>query len=173
MMTFEQISISGHVIEQDVPSNVSINKNLALTFSTELQNGIKFEDVIVLPANNVDANKNYNITDNTTAYYVEVSNDGNVAVDLCIRANVGLTSGGGDMIGLDNETFAYSFDNNLTLPNVGSEISLTTAYSDAGQDIPLGSRNYLRFWLDVPAGQASGQYNNSIFFKGVPFDIGC
>jgi len=153
-------------------SDITINKFIAMTFSTELQNGIVFEEINFLPANNTNANKNYNV-DNKTDYYVIVSNDSNSQMDLCLKADSDLLNPALDIIGLGNETYSHSIISNETLPSLLNETSLTLNYVLAGNNIPLGGQNNLRFWLDVIAGQATGTYNNSIYFKGIASGDGC
>lgn len=168
LAAFEYGSIHGFATSGDVSSNVTISNSLAIDFSSALSSGIYFGEVKFLPATNVNATENYNGTDNATEYYVLVSEDGNVAIDLCIKANAPLTSSALDVIGLGNESYYYNINStNLSLPSVSNEVSLTLNYAKAGENIPVGDRNYLRFWLDVPASQASGEYNNSIYFKGI------
>ena len=166
--------IQGKVTEGNIPSNVSIMKSLAISFSQNLSNGIYFGEVNFLPANNVNALENYNGTNNSTNYYVLVSPDGNVPVDLCLRANSGLVSSNGDVLGIGNETYSVNVgSSNLTTPSVNNETSFTLNYVKAGNTIPIGNYSFIRFWLDIPAAQAAGQYNNSIFFKGTESGISC
>ncbi|NCN51397.1 hypothetical protein GW931_00085 [archaeon] len=172
MIILEQEKIHGFAIEQEVTSNVSISKTLAISFSTELSNGINFGEVNFLPATNVDADKNFNDT-NETLYYVEVSPDGNVPIDICVKGDSNLINVGGDFIPLNYETYSSSLSNNLTLPDVANEVSFTPIYFVSGNDVPLGEKLFYRFYLDVPAGQASGQYNNTVSFKGIAFDLTC
>lgn len=166
--------IQGKVTEGNIPSNVSIMKSLAISFSQNLSNGIYFGEVNFLPANNVNALENYNGTNNSTNYYVLVSPDGNVPVDLCLRANSGLVSSNGDVLGIGNETYSVNVgSSNLTTPSVNNETSFTLNYVKAGNTIPIGNYSFIRFWLDIPAAQAAVQYNNSIFFKGTESGISC
>lgn len=154
------------------PSKITVNKYISMSFSNELESGVIFEDINFLPANNVNADKNYNLT-NQTEYYVMVANDANSEMDLCIRATSDLTNFGMDKIGIGNETYSYSLKNNETLPNLLNETGLTFGYAPAGTNIPLGGQNNIRFWLDVPAGQAPGTYNNSLYFKGMATGEDC
>lgn len=154
-------------------SNVTINKFISISFSDELADKILFEEVNFLPAVNVNATGNYNVTTNMTEYYVLVANDSNSGIDLCIRADSDLTNSDLDVIGIGNESYAHSIASNATFPSVFNETALTLVYAVAGENIPIGGQNNLRFWLDVPTGQASGVYNNSIFFKGISSGGGC
>jgi hypothetical protein len=174
MIVVERVEISGNIV-QDTVSNVSVTNSIAMGFSNGLKGGINFGSVNYLPAVNIDAEYNYNETNsNYTEYYVLVSSDGNSPMDLCIYASTGLMTLGGDLIDIDKETYAYSVDFvNGTIPSLSDEISLTNSYVLAGGNIPQGGNNYLRFWLDIPAGQASGEYSNSIYFQGTIAGAGC
>jgi len=172
LLFFESVGILTGKVTQTTPSEITVNKFIAMGFSTELQAGIVFNDINFLPADNVDANKNYDVN-NRTQYYVTVSNDSNSAMDLCIRADSNLENPALDIIGIANETYSHSLISNETNPSLLNETSLAFGYVLAGDNIPIGGQNNLRFWLDVPAGQAPGTYNNSIYFKGTTFGAGC
>ena len=165
--------ISGNAIEFPISSNVSINKYLAISFSTNLSEGILFGDVAVLPASKINASHNYDGVNNSTSIYITVSDDGNTAVDFCTKADRPLTSAASDEIGLGNETYSNSSSSNLSIPDLAGNVSLTLNYTKSGNDVALGEINYYRFWLDVPAAQPSGDYNNSVSFKGVQTGVGC
>lgn len=170
----ENANIHGQVTNLDISSNVSLQKSLSISFSDSLYSGIEFGEVNFLPAYDVNAIGNYNITDNSTNYYVLVSEDGNVAVDLCVMANSGLISSVGDEIGVGNETYSVNLNfSNYSLPSLSSEIPFSLDYVRAGDTIPIGNKLFFRFFLDVPAGQPAGSYNNSIFFKGVSEASSC
>ena len=62
---------------------------------------------------------------------------------------------------------------NISNPDSSDETSLTTSYEKAGSSISIGSINYYRFWLDVPGAQASGDYNNTVYFKGTQAGSSC
>lgn len=166
--------ISGNVAEFPVSSNVSINKYLAISFGDNLSEGILFGDVAVLPATNINASHNYDGASNATTLYISISEDGNTAVDFCTKADEALTSIANDTIELGNETYANSTTTNLGTPGAATNsTALTTSYVKSGYNIALGGTNYYRFWLDVPAAQPSGDYNNSISFKGVQTGLSC
>ena len=172
-ITFENVGgLHAKVAFTDVSSNVSIAKAFSIEFSTGLSEGILFGDINFLPATNVNASHNYDALDNSSNLFINVSNDGNTAVDFCIRGNAGLTNDALDVIGLGNETYSYYNMSNSTHP-LTTEISLSQIYVKSGEDIPLGGINYWRFWLDILAGQPSGDYNNTIFFKGIETGMSC
>lgn len=174
LIVVENGFVHGKVTDGTVTSNVSIAKSVAVSFSSSLEEGIVFEEIHILPADNTTAVHNYDGVNNASTYYILVSGDGNSDVDLCIRSSGNLTSIGGDWIELSNETYAFSLnDSNLTLPNLNLEVPFTQTYSEFASSLTPGENSYLRFWLDVPANQPSGTYSNLIYFKAVPTLSGC
>jgi len=173
LIVFDNLLISANVTEGDTVSNVTVQKYLAISFSTNLSSGIVFGTVNLLPVTNINATHNYDDGSDGTTFYTIVSNDSNANADFCIRANSSLTSVSADEIGLGNETYSNSTNSNMTLPSVADEVSLTTSYVKAGNNIIVGSNNYFRFWLDIPAAQPSGDYNNTVYFKGVQTGVSC
>ncbi len=166
--------ITGFLTEGSTTSNVSIQKYLAIALCTNLASGISFGDVTSLPVSNLNGTHNYDNGSSGSTYCMNVSLDGNTAIDACIRGDGPLNTTGGDAIGLDNETYYNSTDwTNLTIPALVDEVPLTTGYVKAGSDIAVGSLNFYRFWLDIPAAQPSGEYNNTVYFKGVQTTFSC
>jgi len=165
--------LTGHATEESTYSNVTIQKYLSIAFCANLSEGIDFGDVAALPATDINASHNYDGASTGSTYCVNVSNDGNTAIDLCNKANADLTSAGLDIIGLANETYSNSTTTNLGSPDLADAISFTTSYVKSGIAIPVGEVNYYRFWLDIPAAQPSGDYNNTIYFKGVTTTLAC
>lgn len=166
--------MSGKATAVFAVSNVSVNKYLAISFSTNLSEGILFGNVSFLPAVNINASHNYDGVSNATTLFINVSEDGNTAVDFCIKANANLTSVSSDEIILANETYANSTITNIGTPGADTNsTSLTTSYIKSGNAVSIGGANYYRFWLDIPASQPSGDYNNSVSFKGVQTGVGC
>lgn len=166
-------ALTGHVTEGSTSSNVAVIQSLAISFSSQLSDGIIFEDIRFLPVTNVNASHNYDGVDNSTQYFILVSTDGNTAVDVCLKASGPLTTVNGDSIPLIGETYSTSQISNVTSPLLNEEVSLTTEYVLSEEDIPLGGAGYVRFFLDVPSAQASGNYMNSIFFRGQPTGVPC
>lgn len=162
--------LTGHATEGSTYSNVTIQKYLAINFGNDLANGIYFGNVATLPATNINATHNYDGPSNATNYYLNVSTDSNTAVDFCIKANTGLTSAAADVIGLGNETYATNYTNsNMTTPPLSAQVPMNTTYIKAATDVGIGNSSYWRFWLNIPASQASGDYNNTVYFKGVTY----
>jgi len=166
-------NLTGKLTEEIITSNVTIAKYLAIQFSDGLSSGIEFGTIHSLPAIDINATENYNGNSSGTLYYINVSNDGNTPVDLCIRGNAPLTSLGLDEIGLDNETYANATSTDALSPSLANEVSLTNEYVKSGEGITVGTENYYRFWLDIPASQPSGDYNNTLSFKGVQTTLSC
>jgi len=165
--------ISGKVTELFVSSNVSVANSFAISFSENLSEGIIFGNVSTLPAVNINASHNYDGISSATTLFINVSKDGNTAVDFCIKANANLTSIVEDVIELGNETYSNSTSTNISNPDLINEVALTTSYFKSGDAISIGNSNYYRFWLDVPASQPSGDYNNTLSFKGVQTSLAC
>ncbi|MGV8152051.1 MAG: hypothetical protein ACP5OG_03145 [Candidatus Nanoarchaeia archaeon] len=173
MIVFENVSpkFTGYVTETTTVSNVTISKYLSISMDTSnLTYGIYFGNLSALPAIDHNATHNYDGGNTNSTYFLSVSGDSNTAVDFCIKANAALTSGA-NTIPLANETYANSTVGNLTDPTY--QVALTTDYAKAGIGVPIGGNNYYRFWLDVPASQESGVYNNTISFKGVTTTLAC
>jgi hypothetical protein len=173
LFLINNLSISGLVSESSTPSNVTVQKSLAIDFSTNLSDGILFGTVNVLPATNINASHNYDNIDNGSSFYAIVSEDSNVNVDFCIKANGNLTSSDLDVLGLGNETYSFYNSTNSTHPDLDLETSLTTSYVKSGEDIKIGENNYYRFWLDIPGAQPSGDYTNLVYFKGIQTGSSC
>jgi len=173
-LIFQNIgNLTGNVIEGSIISNVSVAKYLAVTFGSNLAAGIQFGNVVFLPATDINATHNYDGTNNTTTFYISLSNDSNSAVDFCIKADTDLTSSALDVIGVGNETYSNYTSTNSTEPNLLFQTSLTTNYSKSSVNVGIGTDDFWRFWLDVPASQASGNYNNTVYFKGVLVGVSC
>jgi len=167
--TLTSFATSGTVI-----GNVSVTSFFAIALSSNLSNGISFDEITTLPATNINSTDNYNSATSGSTMYVNVSTDSDNSVDFCVKVNAGLRdSSGGSSIGAGNESYANSSDTNLTLPFVGLEVPFTTSYVKASAPVGPGNSSYYRFWLDVPSGIESGTYNNTINFKGVISLQGC
>jgi len=174
LLLFEGLPLTGYVTESSTISNVTIAKYLAISLGTNLSEGIQFGNVDALPATNINATHNYDESSNGTTYTIDVSSDGNTPVDFCIRADSGLTSPDADVIGIDNETYSTYDSTNSTHPLLSGETAMTDSYVLAPTTgIGTGSSLYWRFWLDIPASQPSGDYNNTVYFKGVVTTLGC
>ncbi|MBT4376998.1 hypothetical protein HOD29_06500 [archaeon] len=173
LIVLQSLVLTGYATEMDTPSNVTISKYLAISFSENLTEGILFGDISSLPATNTNATHNYDGVGSATTFYVNVSEDGNTNVDFCLKANAALTNIALDTIGVGNESYANSTITNSSIPLVGNEVSFTTSYVKSGENVAIAGTNYYRFWLDVPVAQPSGNYNNTISFKGIQTGASC
>jgi len=170
---FESFILTGNVTEGSTVSNVTISKYLAISFGSNLSQGIQFGNVNSLPATDINATHNYDGSNESSTFFISVSNDSNTAIDFCIKGNAGLTSSALDVIGLGNETYSNSTVTNSTDPLLSSQTALTTSYAKSGLNVAVGANEYWRFWLDIPSSQPSGDYNNTISFKGVVAALSC
>ncbi len=178
MFMTQGIRMTGYATTSTTVSNVTISTFFAIAMSTNLSDGIRFGNLTTLPVTNQNATHNFDGTNTTmsgngTSMWVNVSTDSNTAVDFCLKADDNLRTSGGDVLTLANESYHNSSVTNLTQPDMGSEIAFTSSYVKAGPNVAAGSQHYYRFWLDVPAGQASGTYNNTISVKGVSTGGSC
>ena len=183
ILLFNQgVRTTGYATQSSTTSNVTINVYFAIDMSVNLTDGIRFGNVTTLPSTDVNATHNYD-GDNTTAggaiddmgtsMWMNVSTDSNSNVDFCIIANDNMKTAAGDQIVIGNETYYNHTATNVTHPGSGQQVAMTTSYVRAGPNISAGSNNYYRFWLDVPAGTASGSYNNTISFEGIATGGAC
>src|SRR3989338_11009195 len=160
------LSYTGASTEQTTPSDATVGAYFAIASSDNLTQGISFGSIVSLPATDVNASANYNES-NQTGYFVTVSSDSNVNVDFCFKADSAFNTEGGDESGLGNWTYDDSQVNNLTSPALISQKEINTSYVKGESNLFPGNSNYYRFWLDIPAAQAAGTYNNTVTFKAV------
>jgi hypothetical protein len=173
-------SITGAATSATTTSQAVIEKYFSINVSANLSDGIDFGVIAQLPTVNQNASLNYNDTGypaenegNETLYWSTVETDSNTPVDYCILATAFNTSAG-DEIGIGNYTFSDSMWNNVTYPGpVDEQTMSTSAYAAGETNVGVGSSDYFRFWLDVPATTPSGTYNNSITFLGRPTGTAC
>ncbi len=170
----ESLSITGFATTGTTISNVSITKYLSITMSTNLSDGILFGTVSALPATNINASHNNDGSSSASTMFINVSVDSNTAVNFCVKADANLTdSVGGNTIELGNESYNNATTTSASLPSLASKVSLTSGYVQAGKNVSQGNVTYYRFWLDIPAATPSGNYNNTISFKGVEVTSAC
>ena len=173
LLIIENSRVTGNMIEGTTWSNVTIAKYLSIAFSSSLASGIDFGNVQSLPLVNVNGSHNYDGSGNATNYYIEVSPDSNTAVDFCVVASGDLQTSALDTLGLSNESYAASSTSDSATPALASEVTLTTGYVKAISSVATNSSAYWRFWLDVPAAQPTGSYNNTVSFKGISTGGSC
>jgi hypothetical protein len=158
-------SPTGAATSQSTSSQVVIQSYFSISLSGNLSEGVDFGAVTSLPATDLNATGNYNVTGNLSVYFITVSADSNGNVDFCIKAD-NLNTSAGDEIGLANYTWSNSTSNDISNPPGSSgSAELTTSYVQGSTVAPSGNI-YYRFWLDIPSGQGAGTYNNTVYFKG-------
>ncbi len=164
-----QLQITGaQTYTQQTTSNATIQYYISISSSSNLSAGINFGTITSLPATAVNATGNYNESYNTQ-YWIAVSSDSNTPVDLCVKGDAFNTSGG-DEIDLENN---YNWSDNSTTndydwPDLAGSYNLTnTTYLKGTTNVAAGDSNFYRFWLSVPAAQAAGTYNNTVYFKAI------
>ena len=153
--------------EHTTSSNVTISNYVAVGLSTNLSTGILFGEIDPNTLNN-NATHNYDGVATATTYYVDVSSDSNINIDMCIKDNTHLTRTAGGVIANGNYTWADNATANSVAMSPANSYVMPTAYHRTNvTDIAPGSNDYFRFWLDVPGGQTPGSYNNTVYFKGI------
>ncbi len=172
MLVLANSQITGHATAVGTTSNVTISSFVSIDLSTNLTQGIMFGTLTTTNVANQNASQNYGGTASASTYFVNVSLDSSVNVDICLKANQSLTSAGGDLLGIGNETWTNSSTSNIASPALAGERPMNTTAAETGVNIGKGNSNYYRFWLDVPSGQKAGTYSNNITFEGVGTDVG-
>lgn len=144
---------------------IEIPQSISISFSSTLANGVNW-NVASLPSYNLSAQGNNGT--GITQYDVAILATG-TTVDLYAKADGDLSTDGGSVIGLGNETFSYNATNS-TVP-AGRKFQLTTSYAGnkIGSGLANGTRIYLKFFLNAPASQAPGNYSNLISINAVPY----
>jgi len=156
-------------------SEANITAYFAVSSSGNLSDGIAF-GTITAGTNDNNASENNGTGTETTLYRV-LSNDSNVPVDFCIKADGDLFNVDSVPLGLGNMTWDSSLITDESEPSLESSTSLTTSYVISDSNIASNATDdknvYYRLWLDVPLGQEGGTYNNTIFFESVQTGTGC
>lgn len=134
---------------------------IAIDLSDELLGTVQW-NVISLPINNLDAVGNNGA--GITQYWLNISVT-NTLADLYVRADGDLLNDALDSLGLENETFSYTKNDNLV--NTTNISTMSTSYILIGDALQDGDTIYLKFFLDAPASQPAGTYLNSLEFKAV------
>ena len=154
-------------------SEANITAWFSVALSDDLNNGIEFEGASSGDAD-VNASDNYNGTDSETLLFLALSEDSNIDADTCINAS-NMVSQYHDVLSIGNMTYTYSYnETNLTVPEgVESSTAMTTTITKTQTNIVPGARAYYRFWIDVPAKQPGGTYNNTVAFRTVQAGSAC
>jgi type II secretory pathway pseudopilin PulG len=162
-------------VTQTTLSSVTINEYVAIGMSNNLSSGIAFGSLDP-NTNNNNATYNFYINNNQTGYYINVSSDSNVDVDICVGVNETLEYGS---YHIENGNYTWvnstanATDNEWLLVGNSVAMTLDSAYTKGGENIAPGNNNWFRFWLDIPLGQAAGTYVNQASFKGVKTGNAC
>jgi len=156
--------------EQGTTSNATVNEYVAIGLSDVLAAGIPFGS---LDAGTDDNNATGNNAGGATDYNITVSADTNINIDLCIKDNANLTSTGSTI-----PNVGYTWADNTTANAAdmipANSYSITTAYNKLNvTNIAKSTSDHFKFFLDIPASQAAGDYNNTVTFKGVKTATAC
>lgn len=152
--------------EETTESSATVSEYLAIDMSTNLTSGILFGNVDPATTNN---NATGNNMSGDSQYYITISGDSNINVDLCIKANASMSSGLSSI-----ELGNYTWDNSTVASNPALPgTAIETDYALSGEGITPGSNNYYRFWLDIPSTQSAGTYANTVSFKAVKTGEAC
>ncbi len=178
-MIAKETTITGFASSGTTISNVTISSYLSISMSTNLSDGILFGNISALPAADVNASHNYDgIPEGAynSSLFVNVSTDSNVNVDFCLQADADFKEdAGGTLLLVGNETYGNSSTTNDVAEPAGPSGStqLTTSYVKTQPNVAPGYVAYYRFWLDIPAAQPAGDYNNTVTFKGIKTGDSC
>jgi len=166
--------------EQSTSSNATVNNYVAIALSTNLSTGIEFGSLDPDTGNN-NATGNYDAGPEgdggthvrNSSYYIVVSTDSNSNVDFCIKDETALNTSGDDWLlngnytwndnSTSNTTEDNSTDHHFTLDYVPTNVTAVTP----------GSQNFFKFYLDIPASQPAGVYNNTVYIKGIVTGASC
>jgi hypothetical protein len=140
---------------------ISNDAAISIQLSPELSQRVLW-NIHELPVTDLNASGNNGT--GASEYYLDISAT-NTDVDIYIRANSDLLTEALDVIGLGNETFAYNLtDESVPSPEMQN---LSTNFTLVAGGLGDGDRISLKFWLDVSASQAPGEYSNILEFKAV------
>ncbi|MEK6918145.1 MAG: S8 family serine peptidase [Nanoarchaeota archaeon] len=160
----------------NLTSNLSINNKtsnwnvtitdpftLAIDLSSLLGSQINWT-ILSIPTYNQSADGNNGT--GVTRYWVNVS-VGNGNADIYIRANANLTTSGGSILQLGNETYSYNSTNSSVPNDIGYQLTTNFSNNKIGSALSGSNLIYLKFFLTVPLGQPAGIYNNTVEVRGV------
>jgi len=144
---------------QTTTSNVTVSVYISISLSTPLASGVQFGQL------NPGTNDNPSSTCTDYACNISVSSDTNVNVDIVMKANAALTRQGGTET-IPNSGYTWNSTDGTTMPTLPG-YSLSTSYdytNKVGSNVAPGELRTWQAWLDIPAGQAAGTYNNTLYF---------
>lgn len=143
---------------QTTSSNVTVNTYMAIALTTDLAAGVQFGSL------EQDTTDTASTTCASLACNVTVSADSNAAADLKIKDDVPLTKGG-DTI----PNTGYTWNASATVqPIVTGSTAITTSYAEFATNVAHDGTGLrvIQFWVDIPAGQNAGFYENVLSFCG-------
>ena len=157
-------TITGYATTDSQVGNLSatILTSVSCSWSEESLN-VTFGDDLNPGDNDINATKNYNMTNNGTYYNVTVGALSNVMVNISIRGSDMLA--GSNIIEIGNITwFKNVTADNGTDMHPGNSIALETAYDTdnyVGAYQNISNTTYFRFWLDIPSSTLAGAYKGN------------
>ena len=182
---FNLIPSAEAVTQDSTVSNATVAVSIGFTFSGDLSNGILF-GTLNINSNDNNASANYLMVNGTgicpvgvgiigcTAYQIQMDSGNNGNADTCIKDNVALTSGANTI-----PNTGYTYDANATINganmnDAADSIAITTSFVKFGsEDLSASINQSSQFYLDIPDGQAAGDYNNTIDFKIIETGQAC
>ncbi|MBU0530698.1 MAG: hypothetical protein KKC05_03415 [Nanoarchaeota archaeon] len=174
------LSYAAETSEQTTPSNATVSKNVAIALSTNLSTGIQFGSVNPASGNNNATGNNDGGEGEAgdggpanSSYFIAISTDSNINVDICIRDDWELNTSDDVVIRNGNYSWTDNSTSNSTEDNTTEFYMLTKYVKTNVTNMAGGARTFFKFWLDVPAAQAAGTYNNTVYFKGVENAVAC
>jgi hypothetical protein len=161
---------TGPTDEKSTPSNATVSVFVEVTLSSDLAAGISF--------GNVDQNSNdnnataNNFTLGASGYIVTAGAANSVNIDLCIKDSVALTKTP-DTIPNTGYTYNFTATTNASTPDLPGTVITTDYVKTQHTNIAANGKSYSRFWLDIPAVQTAGTYNNTVYIKGIETGGSC
>jgi hypothetical protein len=174
-LSLTHLALSGDVLseEETTSSSATITKQVAISKSANLTTGILFGSLD--PNSNANnATGNFN-SSSQTQFWLTIDSTTNTPLDICTKDSAALTNGGQT---IPNAGYKWNSTttNDAVNPYIfGTMFAMTTNYNTANKiaDSQTSGTYYLRFTLDVPAGQAAGAYSNTVYFKAADDSTGC
>jgi hypothetical protein len=146
---------------QATTSNVTVNVYVSIVLSPNLAAGVQFGNVDPGTNDNPATNCDNNLCN------ITVSSDTNVNVDIVLKANAALTRQGGTET-IPNSGYTWNATTSPTIPELpGYALQITYDYTNkVGSNLAPGTTVIWKAWLDIPARQRAGTYNNTLYFCG-------
>ena len=145
---------------QTTTSNVTVN----VLVSIGLQNATGFGGGLMFGSLEMNTTDNPTVTCAGYGCNITVSADTNTAVDIKIKDNLALTSGANN---IPNSGYTWNSTDATSMPESGGSFAIGTSYdatNKVGASVAAGGKRTWQAWLDIPNGQAAGNYNNTISF---------